>query len=107
MVCVDNGQVCGVCKKKINSGLVKLGEVHHIELFSGFAICDFFVGAVRKKGCNKFLLGPFVVCVVEAVGTILVVRGCARSLKNKNKKGSSCRKRRSPAMFSRLALHDI
>ena len=78
-----------------------------MEFLLGLPFAIFLLLGCVQRGCNKFLLGPFGVCVVEPVGTILAMRGCAQSLEKKSKIGFSCRKRRSTAMFSRVTPYDI
>ena len=110
MSCVDNGEVCGLCKKKICCELVKLGGCATLEFLLGLPFAIFLLLRCAQRGCNKFLLGPFGVCVVAIGDGIREVRGCARlcaEFGKKSKIGFSCRKRRSTAMFSRLTPYDI
>ena len=107
MVRANNGQVCGGCEKKIGSELAELGEVRHIEVFCGFAISHFFVGALRTKGMHQIFVGRFwCVCCCGRSHDSFGARLSARFGK-KSKMGSSCWKRRSPRMFSDLTPYDI
>ena len=78
MSCVDNGEVCGLCKKKICCELVKLGGCATLEFLLGLPFAIFLLLRCAQRGCNKFLLGPFGVCVVAIGDGIREVRGCAR-----------------------------
>ena len=58
VVCVDNGEACGLHKKKINCELIELEELCHVEVWWWCDICDFFFAAPRKKVKCRIFVGP-------------------------------------------------
>ena len=75
-----------------------------MEFLLGLPFAIFLLLGCVERGCNKFLLGPFGVCVVEPVGTILAVRGCAQSLE-KNQKLDSAVGKEDPLLCFHVLLY--
>ena len=75
-----------------------------MKFFVVLPLAIFLLVRCAQRGCTKFLLGAFGVCVVVVVATIPLVRGCARGLE-KNPKWEAVVGKEDPLVCFLTLLH--